>query len=375
MTDNPFGLRESVAERVMREERQRAELYRHALGGSTIIEAVNQATKARELLRGVDFDAPYRRILDTLERERTSHAAIESLATNAWALSVNETARKLAEQNRGLVEQQRHLGTSLLDTVRAFDANKSLMASAVAAASAGDSYKRMVAEALPRFATFGAIAERMLMIDTMTLRANDDVRETMTAFAARTVIEMQRVAEAIATAETDEESVRLQDALFDLVISFFQGLGPNTVPELQRMGLVGFTSFILTLLGAYALIPQEETMGAQEKAAFNELNEKFDRSQAEQRQYHEAAAQSEEAFLVGLPRAYLTRDATFRNGPAGDAAVVLKAPKGTELAIEDKRGQWRKIVFRDPLSMQLARAWVYNTALAELATPVSDDSE
>jgi hypothetical protein len=375
MMNNPFGPPESAADRFMREERRRAELYRHALGGSTIIDAVTQATKARELMRGVDFDAPYRGILDTLERERSSEKAFESVATNAWALSVSETARKIADQNRGLVEQQRHLGTSLLDTVRAFDANKSLVASAIAAASAGDSYRRMIAEALPRFATFSAIAERMLVIDTMTLRASDDVRETMTAFAARTVIEMQRVAEAIATAETDEESTRLQGSLFDLVTSFFQGLGPNTVPELQRMGLVGFVSFILTLLGAYALIPQEQTMGPQEKAAFSELNEKFDRSQTEQRQYHEAAAQSEEAFLAGLPRAYLTRDATFRSEPAGDAAIVLKAPKGTELAIEQMRGRWQKIVFRDPLSMQLARAWVYYTALAPLAAPAPIESE
>lgn len=366
--NNPFGLPESAADRFMREERQRVELYRHALGGSTITDAVNHATKAKELMRGVDFDAPYRGILDTLERERSSKKAFESVATNAWALSVSETARKIAGQNRGLVEQQRHLGTSLLDTVRAFDANKSLVASAIAAASAGEAYRRMVVEALPRFATFSAIAERMLAIDTMTLRASEGVRETMTAFAARTVIEMERVAEAIAAAVTDEESARLQGSLFDLVISFFEGLGPNTVPELQRMGLVGFISFILTLLGAYALIPQEQTMGSQEKAAFAELNRKFDRSQAEQRQYHEAAAQSEEAFLVGLPRAYLTQDATFRSEPAGNAAIVLKAPKGTELAIEQKRGRWRRIVFRDPLSHQLARAWVYYTALALLGS-------
>jgi hypothetical protein len=375
MPTNPFGLPESAAERFLREERQRADLYRTALGGSAISDAVKQATTARDLLRGVDFDAPYRGILDTLERERASRQAFESLATNAWALSVTETARKIAEQNHGLLEQQRHLGSSLLDTVRAFDANRSLLSSAIAAASAGETYRRMIAEALPRFSTFGAIAERMLVIDTMTLRASADDSETATAFAARTVIEMQRVAEAIATADTEEETVRLQGSLLDLVLAFFQGLGPNTMPELQRMGLVGFISFILTLLGAYALIPQEPTMGAQEKAAFSALNRKIDDARAEHRRYHETAAQSEAAYLARHPRAYLTRNATFRNAPARDGAVVLKAPQGTEIAIEESKGRWRKVLFRDPLSNQLARAWVYSTALAPLASPIPESEE
>lgn len=359
----------------MREERQRADLYRTALGGSVIMDAVKQATTARELLRGVDFDAPYRGMLDTLERERASKKAFESLATNAWAMSVTETARKLAEQNQGLVEQQRHLGISLLETARAFVANKSLVASAIEAASAGHAYRRMIAESLPRFSTFSAIAERMLVIDTMTLRASVDEAETATAFAARSVIEMRQVAEAIATAESDEEAARLQGSLFGLVLTFFQSLGPNTMPELQRMGLVGFVSFILTVLGAYALIPQQPTMTQQEKAAFAALNQKIDSAQAEHRRYHETAAETEAAYLAQHARAYLRRDATLRNAPAREGAVVLKAPKGTEIAVEEIKGRWRKVLFRDPLSNQLARAWVYSTAVAPLAGPVARGDE
>ncbi|CAH0354440.1 hypothetical protein [Sphingobium sp. CECT 9361] len=375
MRNNSFGLPESTVDRFLREERERAALFRNALGGNAIADAVKQAKTASEMLRGLDLDAPYRGILDTLERDRRDRESLKHLTSNAWALSVTDTARRFAEQNTSLVEQQRHLASSVLDTVKAFDANKSLVASAIASASAGATYKRMIAEALPRFSTFSAIAERMLVIDTLTLRASVDERETATSFAARRVIEMQRVAVAIATAETDEDTARLQGSLFDLVLSFFQGLGPNTLPELQRMGLVGFISFILTLLGAYALIPQQPTMSPQEKAAFSTLNQKIDHAQAEHHRYHEAAAQSEAAFLAQHARAYLSRDATFRNAPARDGAVVLKAPKGTEIAVEESKGRWRKIMFRDPLSDQLARAWVYSTAVAPLAAPISGGGE
>jgi hypothetical protein len=40
------------------------------------------------------------------------------------------------------------------------------------------------------------------------------------------------------------------------------------------------------------------------------------------------------------------------------------------LAIEKREGRWHRVVFRDPLSDQLSRAWVYATAVTLLADPV-----
>jgi len=53
--------------------------------------------------------------------------------------------------------------------------------------------------------------------------------------------------------------------------------------------------------------------------------------------------------------------------------VVLKAPKGAVLAIAENRGCWRLVVYRDPLSNQLARAWVYETAVTLLAPALSTE--
>lgn len=52
MMNNPFEYRESAVERSIREERERADLYKHALGGGVVAEAIRQATATETLMRG-----------------------------------------------------------------------------------------------------------------------------------------------------------------------------------------------------------------------------------------------------------------------------------------------------------------------------------
>lgn len=372
MRNGPFGYTETAADRFVREEFERTRQYRDALGGGAAAEAIRQATKQSELLRGLDLVAPYRSILDTLERDRKQQEELRRLTSTAWALSVTQTARSVVERHNSLVEDQRRLSNSFLDTVRIYDANRSVIETAMAAATAGETYRRMIAQAMPSMAIFSAIAERMRLIDLQTLRASDDPPTSATAIAAEMVIEVQRIATAIVEAPTEEEGARLYGSLLDTLLNFIKNLGPNTVPELNKMGLVGFATFIITIMSAYALIPQEN-FGPQEKAAFAELNEKVDRLQEDDRHYHEAAAESEKNYVADLPQAELVRDATFRQKPSRDGSVVLKAPKGTKVAISRSEGRWRMVIFRDPLSEQLAQAWVYAPALASLAPPLAMD--
>jgi hypothetical protein len=309
--------------------------------------------------------------MDVLERDRKEREAFKTLTSTAWALSVTETARGIAERHAGLVEEQRRFFSSVLDTVKTFDANRSLVGAAFAAASADDSFRRIIADTLPRMSMFGAIAERMLMVDIATLRASDSVAQSPTAITAEMVMEAQRIAEAIAEAPTDEEGARLYESLIVVLLRFLTKLGPNTIAELQRMGLVGFISFVTGVLSLYSLIPQQPTQSPQDKAAFAQLNEKVDQLQEEARHYYEVTAEGEQRYVANLPRAELTRDATFRRRPRRDGEVVLKAAKGMEVAIARAQGRWRLVVFRDPLSNQLAQAWVYATAVTPVAPPLS----
>jgi len=372
MRRNPFGFTETAADRYLREERERTKLFREVLGGGAVATAIREATEARNLMRGVDFDRSYRGVLDVLERERKEQASFKALTSTAWALSVTETARNIAERHVDLIEEQRRLSGSVLDTVKAFDLNRSTVASAIAAARSSDSVRGMIAEALPRFSAFGVIAEQMRLVDAMTLRANEGIVHSATALAAEMVLETQRIAEAIVAAPTDEESAELQGELLELIVSFVPRLGPNTITELQNMGLFQWSGWLAGILGLLlAIAAMNPGMSQQEKAAFGDLNQKVEQLQQETHRYYEAEGRAEEAYVADLPRAELSRDATLRRKPERAGAIVMKAPKGMLLAIEKSDGRWRLVVFRDPLSNQLARAWVYATAVMPLA-PASD---
>lgn len=129
---------------------------------------------------------------------------------------------------------------------------------------------------------------------------------------------------------------------------------------------------MLTLLSVPSLISPDDLNPAQQ-AAFSELNEKVDRMREEERAYHEAEMESAQRFLAGLPEAQLVRDATFRRTPGRDGKIVLRADEGMKVAVKAEEGRWRLVVFRDPLSSQLAQAWVYYTALSSLSPPVPID--
>lgn len=133
---------------------------------------------------------------------------------------------------------------------------------------------------------------------------------------------------------------------------------------LERPAILGL------LLAIAALHPDQSP---EEKAAFAALNQ-VEALQQETRRYHEAEARADEAYVADLPRAELSRDATFRREPRRAGAVVLKAPDGMVLAIERRQGRWRLVMYRDPLTGQLARAWVYANAVSPLAPPVDADA-
>ncbi|RSU72090.1 hypothetical protein BRX37_19950 [Sphingomonas sp. S-NIH.Pt3_0716] len=374
MTNSPSGLPETAADRFLREERERAEFYRKMVGGGVVAEAVEQARAHHKLLRDVDVERTIRPVLDALKRDRADREAFRQLASNGWALSVAETARSISQQSTDLIEQQRKLSSSVLDTVRAFDASRGAVATAIAAAKAESEFRQMIAGSLAQFSAYGAIAERMRMVDMMTLRASEGIVQSATALAADMVMETQRIAEAIAAAPTEAQSSALAGELLEVIVGYITQLGPNTVAELQKMGLIQWFSLIIAVIGFYlAVVPAQPHQSPEEKAAHSELSQKFDTLQRETHAFFETEARADDAYVSGLPRAELAREATLRRKPERAGEIVLKAQKGMVLAIEKSEGRWRLVVFRDPLSNQLARAWVYATAVTPLADPLEPD--
>lgn len=371
MTNNPFGWPENAAERFIREERQRAELYRSMLGGGGVAEAIKQASAQHKIPWDLNLDGPLQTVRNALEYDRANREALKLRASSAWAQSVAETARDISWRNADLIEQQRLLSSSVLDTMRAFDLNRGAIQTAIAAAKAERDVRQMIAGSLSDLANYGAIAERMKRLDMMTLRASDEVTQSATALAADMVLETQRIAEAIAAAPTAEDGAVLIGELFEKILSFLASLGPKTINEISSMGLIqwsgwlfGFVGFVVAIVTIVGMQPGQSP---QQQAAITELSQKYEGLKEQMHRFGEAEARANEAYLKNLPRAELSRDAAFRRKPERAGEVVLKAPQGMSVAIEKSGGRWRLVVFRDPLSEQLSHAWVYASAIRPLA--------
>lgn len=244
MSNNLFGPSDPFHDPFKR-EREQMDMIKRALGPGYELQQ-----------RMKEFEAPFAHLkelqnsgvlLSAYQTTRTHADAISKLKTltsTPWALSVTETARIIMQRDADLMEQQRRMSSSVLDTMRAFNANRSTVSAAIAAASTGETYRRMMADMLPRVTEFGAIAERMRLIDIATLRASDGEVESTTTLAAEMVIETQRIAEAIATARTEEDSAALFGELFETIADYVTQLGPKTFTELNAMGLMQWSAFI-----------------------------------------------------------------------------------------------------------------------------------
>ncbi len=127
------------------------------------------------------------------------------------------------------------------------------------------------------------------------------------------VLETQRIAEAIVAALTDEESAELQGELLELIVVSCARLGPNTITELQNMGLFQWSGWLAGILGLLLAIAAMDLghVGQQEKAAFGDLNQKVEQLQQETHRYYEAEGRAEEAYVADLPRAELARTRRF----------------------------------------------------------------
>ena len=194
----------------------------------------------------------------------------------------------------------------------------------------------------------------MRLLDGMTLRASEGVVQSATALAAEMVLETQRIAEAILAASTDEESAELQGRLLDLIVGFVQQLGPRTIAELHKMSLFQWSGWLAGILGLLlAIAALNPDQSPEEKAALAALNQKVEALQQETRHYHEAEARADEAYVAGLPRAELSRDATLRREPRREGTVVLKAPREWCWRSKGGRGAgtWWCIAIRSPASL------------------------
>jgi hypothetical protein len=152
--------------------------------------------------------------------------------------------------------------------------------------------------------------------------------------------------------------------------ALFSGFGENTLKELRGVGAFRLIELILIAIAMFHMVVPAEMSSAEHKA-FAEMKVEVESLQDRLDKILAASEAANEAYVSGLPRAELKRDAAIRREPRGKAPVLMHGLKGMALAVKQSQGQWRLVIYRDALTDQLSEGWVFGPAVQLSAAPTS----
>jgi len=386
-TDNPFGPGGRFNDPLKR-YREQADMIKRALGPAYELQ---QRMKALEgplaTVRSLEKAGVFTQLatlqnsgaLSTALATANLHSerikAMQARASAPWMLALQSTAISIAQRDAGILETQKRLaaatGPDVLKLARTFDAHRPLIEKMTAASAWTEQFRALSDRFAPSLAGIRIAAERARMLDMMTLRASAEViAKSSAVIAAEQVLEAHRLIEAIGQADSPEQSVSLFAALLSVVGALFSGFGENTLNELRGVGAFRLIELILVAIAIFHMVVPAEMSPAEQKA-FAEMKVEVESLQDRLDKILAASEAANEAYVSGLPRAELKRDAAIRREPRGKAPVLTHGLKGMALAVKQSQGQWRLVVYRDALTDQLSEGWVFAPAVQLLDAPTS----
>jgi len=346
-----------------RQERERAEMFRKMLGPAhdlkrLLDEQRGPPAQFAEMQRGGTLSTLFKGA--DLHAENTQR--LQALTNPAWVQALQGPAFGIGRDELGILKTQRliagALDSDVLKLARTLEDHRSVVQGLMAATSWADRFRSLTEQLAPNLAGIKAAAENARLLDMMTLRASADaVSRTAVVIAAEQVLEAHRLIEAIGHAESPEQGATLFAALLTVVAALFARFGENTMNELRKIGAVTLVGLLAGLLGLLPLVttpdmsPTEKKVVAEMQAEVTTLKDKLETMQA-------ADVAASEAYVSALPRAELRRAAPIRREASAGAGMLLRGPPGMLLAVKESRPRWRRVVYRDPLTDQLAEGWV-----------------
>ncbi len=385
-TNNPFGPGGPFND-LFKRQREQAELIKRALGPGYELQQRLKALEGplagmRDLQRTGTLahlaDLQNAGVLSSARATATLHSdsikAMQALASSSWMLALQKTAIGISQEDLGILKTQKLLagstGPDVLKLAKTFDANRSILETMMTASKWTEQFRTLSDRFAPSIAGIKVAAESALMLDMMTLRASAEVvAKSAVVVAAEQVLEAHRLFEAIGQADSPAQSASLFAAFVSLMAAIFARFGENTLKELQGIGAVKLIELFMLGVAIFQfaapadMSPAEKKVVAEMKVEVETLQDKLDKILAA----NEAA---NEAYVSNLPRAELKRDAAIRREAQGNAQVLMRGATGMVLAVKQSQGKWRLVVYRDPLTDQLAEGWVYAPAVQLLDAPV-----
>lgn len=361
-TFDPFGPGGPYHD-IFRQQREREELLRRALGPSYDLKRLIEQTKGplahiAELQRNGALSAAHdsaRFHADTIDKLRR-------LATPAWMQAVQSMAIGVGRDELGILKTQRLLAGAVdrdvLNLAKTLEQNSAAVRGLMSTPDWGERLRSLTASLAPNLMGIKAAAENARLLDMMTLRASAEAASrTAVVIAAEQVLEAHRLIEAIGHAETPDQGASLFAALLTVIAALFARFGENTMNELRKIGAVTLVSVLAGLLGLLPLVTTSD-MSAAEKKAVTEMRAEIATLKDKLEEMQAADIAASEAYVSALPRAELRRAAPIRRDGNAKAPVLLRGAPGMLLAIKESRARWRHVVYRDPLTDQLAEGWV-----------------
>ncbi|HQV04119.1 MULTISPECIES: SH3 domain-containing protein [unclassified Novosphingobium] len=371
-SDDPFGRRPtSIIEDFYRREKERSELLKRALGPTySMHQIVGSLSPQLNMISDLRNSGAFGVAEQARRLGSEQSKSIDKLVSAQRLTGVAQSAAALSLFNAAQFGNNRNLSrsfdTGIFAAAKALQDNRAILTATMGALRLQDQWKALMGSLSPNLYALRATAESAIMHDTAALRATGAQFHTSTArMVAEQAVEAQKIAEAMANAESPEESAKLFVAFVTLLASIFGRFKENTVDELRSQGLLGLLLIALAIIS----LPQFQSnpvMSQDEQRAYSELQEKVDRIQVGLREIIEAEGALSEDYVSSLPRAEFIRKANIRAAPSQSSPRILRADAGTQIAILRIENHWNLVVFRDPLTDQISQGWVYESQIARI---------
>lgn len=369
----PFGRHGGLAAMMRYVEQE--DIIRRAIGPSlaqrSLLESPQNMHAALNAVRLVD-QIPQRRW--GIERGAADEALwmrrlprFEQYVTNDWIAAIRKTAIDIYQDRNGILNTHKALISAAVPEWEGgrstFDSNKPAISALMASTNWSARFRLLSERITPDLASIRMAAERVRMSDAMKFRATAGMATISTsAFLAEQVLEAHRLIEAMDRSDGPEQSAGLFVALVGLMSAIVQRFGGNTAEEISKIGAIKLFEIFLAIVMLAQSVASICTPAAERKV-IDETNAEVENLKQQIETILQVSEIASEAYIGNLPRAELRRDAAIRREPHGKAQMLIRLDAGTEVAVEERCGNWQSVVYRDPLTEQLSAGWVFATAV------------
>lgn len=168
------------------------------------------------------------------------------------------------------------------------------------------------------------------------------------------------VVEALDTVNSDAQSGKdVPSALINALVKLLVALVQNTSKRIQEIDLIEILIILATI---QSLQPDyTEADRKRDKNTFGIVQR-----MEEQVKQVAAARAAQNEYVKSLPKAVNIGAGRVRETPNADAKILYKLPKETVVAIAEKHGRWRRVIYEDQLNGDLAQGWIWSNSVNDL---------